>query len=61
MRKKIFHVEYKGLWMGGVAIVKATNAEEAIAKVESLNPPNFENVRVTEVKEDILYHDTGDY
>ena len=61
-RKKIFEVRYDGLWLGGKAIVKAVDEQDAIEKVANdAYTVEFENVRVTEVKGDVLYNDNGDY
>lgn len=59
----VYLVKYKGLYMGGKALVKAENAEEALSLVE--NDPktiNFnEEATAEKVKGRVLYNDNGDY
>ena len=60
--KKIYEVTYDGLWLGGVALVKAFDKEDAIAKVEA-DPRtiDFTKVHATEIKGDLLYNNNGNY
>lgn len=61
-RKRVFQVTYAGLWLGGVAIVRAASEEDAIALVGADSASvNFKNVIAVEIKGDILYNDCGDY
>ena len=60
-------VTYKGLWLGGKAVVMATNKEHAerLAK-EHPSTIDFEKVSVDEIECEgdgacVLYNDNGDY
>lgn len=60
--KRMYEVVYDGLWLGGVAVVKAFDPEEARAIVES-HPKTveFKHVRVREIEGPVFYNDNGDY
>lgn len=64
---KYFKVEYKGAYIGGVAIVRAADKDSAIELVKH-DPKTlrFEDVTATEVTgkrsaPKVLYNDNGDY
>lgn len=60
---KIFRVDYKGLWLGGTAIVIAETAEEAIELARNHRSSiEFENVTIEELPSSgVVYNDNGDY
>lgn len=59
---KTYIVSYKGLWLGGAAVVLAATAAEATRLTKKhARTVNFDNVSVSEVKGPILYNDNGDY
>lgn len=60
-----FKVTFKGLWLGGIAIVKANDPEHAISLVkENQKTLNFNDVQVEVIYSPdcgVLYIDNGDY
>lgn len=60
---KIFKVSYRGLWLGGTAIIVAETAEEAIEQARNHRSSiEFENVTVEELPSSgVVYNDNGDY
>lgn len=60
---KIFKVNYSGLWLGGIAIVVAETAEEAVELARNHRSSiEFENVTVEELPSSgVVYNDNGDY
>ena len=66
-RYKFFIVTYNGMWMGGRAVVRARDEQEAIDLVRTdARTTKFQFVEVTEVKGiagsgQVLYNDDGDY
>lgn len=59
---KIYRVEYRGLWLGGKAIVQANSPEEALALVE-FDDRTFgfdSNATATEITGPVFYNDNGD-
>jgi hypothetical protein len=60
-----FIVNYRGLWLGGRAVVFAPDQEKAIELVrEHGETVEFSNVRATLVEASepkVLYNDNGDY
>jgi hypothetical protein len=60
---KLFKVEYSGLWLGGVAIVFACNAEQAEDRVRrDKGTTNFITVQTEELTQSgVVYNDNGDY
>lgn len=60
---KLFDIRYKGLWLGGKALVFAENEEEALNLLRA-DPDTvmFENVTIEEIKaEGVIHNDNGDY
>lgn len=61
---KIWRVNYKGLWLGGVAIVAAKSAVDAIELVRAdAATVNFKEYGAVLIPLDsgCLYNDNGDY
>lgn len=61
---KSFIVYYDGLWMGGKAVVRARDEEEAKQLVkEDRRTISFKDVVVEQVgaNEHVIYNDNGDY
>lgn len=63
---KRWHISYKGLWLGGTAIVLAHSEEEAIELVrDHPDTLNFEDYFVAELEQPlgscVLYNNNGDY
>lgn len=60
---KIFRVDYKGLWLGGTAIVIAETAEEAIELARNHRSSiEFEDAKAEELPSNgVVYNDNGDY
>lgn len=60
---KIFKVNYRGLWLGGTAIVVAETAEEAIELARNHRSSiEFEGVTVEELPSSgVVYNDNGNY
>ncbi|AXC43152.1 hypothetical protein [Salmonella phage S124] len=60
---KIFKVNYRGLWLGGTAIVIAKTEEEAIELARNHRSSiEFEDVTVEELPSTgVVYNDNGDY
>jgi len=63
---KAYVIQYRGLWMGGTAVVIAKSKKKALQLVE--NDPStvaFEEPEITDIieldKPKILYNDNGDY
>lgn len=61
--KKLYRVDYDGLWLGGTALVFAGSEQEAINLVESDDfTVDFKDVEVKELPlEGVVYNDNGDY
>lgn len=62
--KDIYVVEYNGLWMGGIAVVRASSEEEALELVA--NDPetvDFTDATATKVdkNESVIYNNNGNY
>lgn len=60
---KPYLVRYKGLWMGGKAIVFANNESEAVEKVRGDSATiDFTNIQCEELPCDgVIYNDNGNY
>lgn len=61
---RFWRVNYKGLWLGGVAIVAAKSASDAIEIVRSdAATKNFKEYGAVLIPLDggVLYNDNGDY
>ncbi len=61
---KLYKVSYEGLYMGGMAIVKAESEEEAKSMVESdERTVSFNDVSVIKLSNErgVIYNDNGDY
>ena len=61
--KKLFCVRYSGSWLGGLSLVFADDADQAIEIIKNHeNTCNFKNVSVEQVKATgVVYNDNGDY
>ena len=62
----LYIIEYKGLWMGGVAVVLANSARQAIELVrEDPASVNFTEVEVVGLASinhpKVVYNNNGDY
>jgi hypothetical protein len=59
---KIWKVTYEGLWMGGIAIVRAETSEEAIELTQE-KAVAFTEVSAEEIPEDqvVIYQYNGEY
>lgn len=61
---KLFVVNYKGLWLGGKAIVWADTEDQAIELVrQDPNTQEFTNISVEEIPPGtvVIHNDNGDY
>jgi hypothetical protein len=62
----LYIIEYKGLWLGGVAVVLAKSARQAIELVkEDPSSVNFTEVEVVGLESighpKVVYNNNGDY
>lgn len=60
---KLFRVKYKGLWLGGCALVIANDEADAVIKVKNDSRTYaFEDVTAVEIPlKDVIYNSNGDY
>lgn len=64
-KSKIYEFQFKSLWLGGKAIVKAISQESAHKALKKTWPnlPDLNKCRVKEIpdRDGVLYFDSGDY
>jgi len=61
---KFWEVSYRGLWLGGIAIVVAEGKDDAISKVKSHKATtNFKEVNTVQIYpvDGVLHNNNGDY
>jgi hypothetical protein len=65
MALRIYKFNFKGIYLGGEAVVVAGSFEEGLAKVKTIQPfndePICENKKGEVIKAEVVYFANGDY